>query len=153
MAKIPTTEMCPTCAKDTSLAELARGGRRQVRVFQDLDTGKLECEQGHEVQLEPADTQPAQNDGYQDLKRAPAPAAVASAKQPAQTAVAVAEREQVQIAAGSGRILQDGRLEVTLVVPEQYVGPLTSYCDGINKTVEEYLNEVISNAFDNGWVI
>jgi hypothetical protein len=48
---------------------------------------------------------------------------------------------------------QGGALELTLLVPEQYVGPLQSYCQGIGKTVEEFINEVVANGFENGWFV
>ena len=53
MARIPTTEFCPQCETETPKDVLAKAGRVQTRVFQDLDTGKYECAKGHKVDLGP----------------------------------------------------------------------------------------------------
>jgi hypothetical protein len=152
MAKIPTTEHCEQCANETPKEILAKSGRARVRVFQDLDDGTFTCERGHKVDLGPL----AEN----SMPPAPTPdppeRKPAAAQPVRETAVAVEEEPQsyqAQVIPGSSRLRQGGALEVTLLVPEQYVGPLTEYCAGIGKTVEEHINEVVSSGFENGWFV
>lgn len=161
MAKIPTTEFCPQCANETPEDILKRSGRIQNRVYQDLDTGKYECVVGHTVDLngpEPAVEEVTHFHPDNDTSRAPIASAddterLASASQ---TSVAVEEMpqsSQSQVIPGSAVMKQGGSMEMVLVIPEQYVGALQSYCDGIGKTVEEFVNEVVANGFENGWFV
>jgi hypothetical protein len=135
-----------------------------------LDDGSYTCERGHkviiesgvlepqEVKLSPREAQLLEK-GLEDVKagRTQSLEEVRAGLAPAQdTAVAVAEEPQAyqaQIVPGSSRMRQGGALELTLLVPEQYVGPLRSYCQGIGKTVEEFVNEVVANGFENGWFV
>jgi hypothetical protein len=166
MAKIPTTEFCPQCAAETPEAVMAKSGRVQTRVYQDLDTGKYECAKGHTVDLEPNERGevPIQEDVTHfhpdnDTLRAP----IASqddterVQEAQQGAVAVEEMPQqafqAQVVPGSSRSLQGGALEVRMIIPEQFVKPLESFCEGSGKSVEEYLNEIWVQAWDNGWFL
>jgi hypothetical protein len=152
MAKIPTTEFCPQCEAETPKDVLAKSGRVQTRVYQDLDSGLYECAKGHKVDLGPL----AESLMPPAPVEAP-PERTPAATQPAhETSVAVEEPPQTyqpQIVPGSSKMRQGGSMEMTLIVPEQYVGPLESYCQGIGKTVEEFVNEVIQNGFENGWFV
>lgn len=161
MARIPTTEFCPQCAEETPAEVLAKSGRVQRRLFQDLDTGKFECEKGHVVELDlPVESPaaPATETGLTGDVRPPVVSQddadrLAPAQQSAVAVDEMPQSAQSQIVPGSSRIRQGGSMEMTLVVPEQYVGPLQSYCDGIGKTVEEFVNEVVENGFSNGWFL
>lgn len=160
MAKIPTTEMCPQCAKETPEMEVRKSGRRQIRLYQDLDTQKFECAVGHVVDLAIAEdpAAPAESEA-QEATLTPSPAAAPAREPENDTTVAVAEppelREnlQSQIVPGSTVVHRDGALEMRLLIPEQYVGPLQGYCEGIGKSVEEFVNEVVANGFENGWFV
>lgn len=160
--RIPTTEFCEICAQETPQAQLAKAGRARVRVFQDLDNGEYSCERGHRVIIE------TNEPGVVIEREIPGPLVVekplahvrldgVTAPESAQdTAVAVAEEPQAyqaQIVPGSSRMRQGGALELTLLVPEQYVGPLQSYCQGTGKSVEQFINEVVANGFENGWFV
>jgi hypothetical protein len=143
--------MCPTCEAETPEDILKRAGRIRNRLYQDLDTGKFECDKGHVVDLSPNEVtmQPAPTPDPPERK----PAATQPARE---TAVAVEEEPQsyqAQVIPGSSRLRQGGALEMTLLIPEQYVGGLTEYCAGIGKSVEEHINEVVSAGFEHGWFI
>jgi hypothetical protein len=163
MAKIPTTEFCPQCAAETPEAVMAKSGRAQTRVYQDLDTGTYECAKGHTVDLEPLEASMPEAEvthfhSDNDVSRAPIASQddterVQEAQQGAVAVEEMPQHSQSQIVPGSTMIRQGGAMEMVLRIPEQYVGSLKSYCDGIGKTVEEYVNEVIANGFENGWFV
>lgn len=158
--RIPTTETCAQCAAETPQAVLAKSGRAQVKVFQDLDSGKYLCANGHEIDFgSPVTEVEVELPGPLVVEKPLAHVRLENVTVPERaqdTAVAVAEEPQAyqaQIVPGSSRMRQGGALELTLLVPEQYVGPLQSYCQGIGKTVEEFINEVVANGFENGWFV
>ena len=148
--RVPTTEHCEICANETPKEIIAKSGRARVRVFQDLDSGSYVCERGHEVDLSPA--MPEVAEGLSE--RRPTPPAAQQPMPAKESSVAVAELpSRAEIVPGSGEIQRDGTLAVKLIVPEQYVGPLQSYCEGIGKSVEEFINEVVAGGFENGWFL
>jgi hypothetical protein len=61
------------------------------------------------------------------------------------------EQPKVQHVPDSARLMPGGTLAVTILVPDQYVSFVQSISQEHGKTVEEYLNEVISFAFENRW--
>jgi hypothetical protein len=157
MARIPTTEFCPQCEAETPPDVLKKSGRVRTRVFQDLDSGAYECAKGHSVDLGPV--MPAMDEEAVPFHEPPPVVSrdAERASQPApQTAVMVEEEpqsSQAQILPGSMVRRQGGSIEMVLKVPEQYAEPLLEYCRGIGKDPETYVNEVIENAFDNGWFL
>lgn len=162
MAKIPTTEFCPQCANETPENILKRAGRIQTRVYQDLDTGKYECAMGHTVDLGQPDIAPVVTVDpgtvrfEESSSKLPVTAGASAVLDDGQSSIAVEEMPQsgqAQIVPGSSVIKQGGSMEMVLLIPEQYVGALQSYCDGIGKSVEEFVNEVVANGFENGWFV
>ena len=169
MARIPTTENCAVCANETPEKELVRSGRRQIRVFQNLDDNSYECERGHKVTFESSEppqptvavSQTPERKPAETADRGPFANTTPPPKERETTAfpsqegsVAVAEEPQsVLVVPGSAKIRPDHRLSVELLVPEQFASPLQEFCNGLGKTTEEYLSEFMSQAFENGWIL
>jgi hypothetical protein len=163
MARIPTTEFCPTCEAETPKDVLAKAGRVQTRVFQDLDTGKYECAKGHAVDLGPAMEVEVEIPGPLVVEHPLANARLENvtvfqeeSQESNKTAVAVEDlpqRNQAQIVPGSLVRRKGGEIEMRLIVPEQFSEPLLEYCRGLGQEPEEYVNQVISTAFENGWFL
>jgi hypothetical protein len=147
------------CADQTPPEVFAKSGRAQIRVYQNLDDGTYECAAGHKVEigeygavapavslppveLEPVTPQPG------------ADSALAASPSSQQAAVAVEESPQAyqaHIVPGSIKMHQGGAMEIRLMIPEQFVGPLCAYCEGMGQTVEEYMSQVIAQGFENNW--
>jgi hypothetical protein len=146
------------CADQTPPEVFAKSGRVQIRVYQNLDDGTYECAAGHKVEigeygavapavsLPPVELEPITPQPGDDSALAASPASP-------QAAVAVEEHAQAYIAPGSTKMQQGGSMEIKLVIPEHYVGPLCAYCEGMGQTVEEYMSQTINSGFENGWFL